>query len=61
MKYAIIKETNCPFTKIHDSYQEAVQEAERLCKKEGVPFILVRLLSRCYVKEAPIQWEEYRE
>lgn len=67
-KYAVIKCLNAnfdndsyvkSFTRWHDTYDEAKVEAERLCRKEGLVFSIVKVISYCKICEAPIKWTEY--
>ena len=59
MKYAVVKDkaTKC-FTKFHDNFEEAKDEAERLCKKEQSAFILLEVVGVIDIKnpEPPIEW-----
>ena len=61
-RYAVVKQgINMTFNKWHETYEEAKVEAERLCRKERVPFSVIREASYCYVEEAPIKWEGVRD
>jgi hypothetical protein len=50
----IIKE----FTKFHDTFEKAKDEAERLCKQEQRPFIILEVVGSVYIKnpEPLIKW-----
>jgi len=45
----------------HNSFYEAAGEAERLCKKEGKPFIILGAMSYCQQQSAPIDWVKIKE
>lgn len=57
-RYAVVRDAlEFKFTKWHDTLEEATKEAERLCKKERVPFIIIREISFCQIVETPITWK----
>ena len=59
MRYAIVRDDiNKKFTKFHDTFEEAKTEAERLCKQEQTPFIILEVVGSVYIKnpEPPIEW-----
>jgi hypothetical protein len=59
MRYAVVRDDiNKKFTKFHDTLEEAKIEAERLCKQEQVPFIILEVVGSVYIKEPepPIEW-----
>jgi hypothetical protein len=61
LQYAIIRDDG-PFQfypHMHDSFESAKAEAERLCKKEKKSFVVfsVSRIGKCSVKEIPIEWE----
>jgi len=62
MRYAIVRDgINKKFTKFHDTFEKAKQEAERLCKHEQLPFIILEVIGSVYIKdlkdpEPPIEW-----
>jgi len=59
MRYAVVRDDiNKKFTKFHDTFDEAKLEAERLCKQEQVPFIILEVVGNVYIKnpEPPIEW-----
>lgn len=43
------------FSKWHN-YKEAVQEAERLARKEGIPFILLKYVGEVHTQKIPVKW-----
>ena len=58
-RYAVVREAmRYEFTKWYEDYEEAKVEAERLCKKEGVPFNIIRMVAYCHIAEQPVKWEE---
>lgn len=60
--YAVVKwsSNDIKFSKWHDSYDLAKKEAERLCKREQIPFFILKSIAHCQMKETPIEWvEEY--
>jgi len=60
MKYAVVREEHyMNFKKWHETYQEAEQEAERLCRKENVPFFILATMGRCHIEEVPVKWMRY--
>ena len=46
------------FSKIHPTLEEAKQEAERLCAKEGKEFLVLQVVSKCRLQACPVVWEE---
>ena len=49
------------FSVYHADYVEAKTEAERLCKKEGKTFFVLKRVAFCQPAEMPIKWEEENE
>lgn len=47
----------------HNTLEEAKEEAERLCKKEGLPVTVweYRDVMICSIKETPVEWTEIKE
>lgn len=62
MKWVVVKEqqNRYEFSKFHASLEEAKDEAERLCRKEGKQFLILELKYRCYIdwQLAPVILEE---
>lgn len=66
MRYAVVREFDKElpmvkkFAKWHLSEEDAKVEAMRLCRKEGVPFIVLRVIAICMPDNPspPIRWEE---
>ena len=59
--YAVVRENNKDqyhFYKIHDLWETAEEEAARLCKKEGVPFIVLKAVNRCQLDSRHVVWEQ---
>jgi hypothetical protein len=59
MRYAVVRDDmNNKFTKFHDTFEEAKKEAERLCKQEQIPFIILEVVGIVYIKnpEPLIEW-----
>ena len=57
-KYAVVKaELEKKFTKWHDTYDEAIKEAERLCRIEKATFYVITILAKCFIEEQPVKWE----
>jgi hypothetical protein len=62
-RYAIVREGgeyhcgNYSFTKWHECEFEALDEAQRLCRKEKWKFIVLKEIIRYSIKEIPIQTE----
>lgn len=47
-RYAVVKfSIKMSFTQWHDTYDEAKTEAERLCRKEHMPFSIVKEIAYC--------------
>lgn len=60
MKYAVVREEHyMNFRTWHETYEEAEQEAERLCRKENVPFFILAAIGHCHIEEVPVKWEKY--
>jgi hypothetical protein len=64
-RYAVVKgslndaETEVKTFKVwHQTYKLAKEEAERLCRKEGGQFIVIKAVNCCYVEKLPISWKE---
>jgi hypothetical protein len=64
-RYAVIKcsldDTNEEikrFTTWHNTYDEAKEEAERICRKEQSQCVIVRAISKCNLDTVPIKWTE---
>ena len=60
MRYAVVRDDiNKKFTKFYDTLIEAGQEARRLCKKEQVSFIILKVIGTISIKnpEPRIEWE----
>jgi len=73
MKYAVVRDKdditdayhgyksgNYTFSTFHSTLEEAKAEAERLCRKEGVPFLVLQVISKIslFKPEPPVEWEE---
>jgi len=57
-QYAVAKDgVHKFFTKIHFDRDEAHKEAERLCRLEGKPFLVIEILGRYSPVEAPVEYE----
>jgi len=60
-KYAVVKAVNEKrFTKWHGTYDEAHDEAERLCRvQKNSTFYVMKVIALCYIEEQPIpiKWE----
>ena len=57
-KYAVVKAVNEKrFTKWHDTFNEAHDEAERLCRLEKRPFYVISAMARCFIEETPVKWD----
>jgi hypothetical protein len=46
------------FSKWHTSFEDAKKEAERLCRKERVPFAVLKEIAACSIEEVPVKWSE---
>ena len=61
MKYGVVKEHlniwQFQFSKLHNTKDEARDEAERLCRKERATFYVVELIEKCYLDETPLKWQ----
>lgn len=58
-RFAVVRtDSIMRFSKWHETYEKAREEAERLCRKEGVTFFLLKEVARCEVELAPIKWTE---
>jgi len=59
MKYGVVKEhlNLWQFSKLHNTQEEARDEAERLCRKERATFYVVELIEKCYLDETPLKWQ----
>ncbi len=44
------------FTIWHDTFEEAKQEAERLCKKHKVQFSVIQEVASCLIQDPPVTW-----
>ena len=59
-RYVVVRDAKGgAFTRWHEKYEEAKEEAARLCKKEQIPFIILKEVAWCIVEEVPITWHEY--
>jgi len=47
------------FSKIHATLEEAMSEAERLCKKDRIPFTVIKLVSTVIPEEVLVTWKKY--
>jgi len=57
-QYAVVKDVLIKtFTKIHFDRDEAHKEAERLCRLEGKPFLVIEILGRYSTVERPVDYE----
>ena len=59
-QYAVVKD-KCiderkEFTKIHFSFEEAKTEAERLCKLERCPFLVIQIIGTVLIPEMPVSY-----
>ena len=66
-RYAVIKaslddtnETLKSFRIWHNTYDEAREEAKRLCQKEHCQFVIIRAISKCNIGNLPVEWIEFR-
>lgn len=58
-RYAVVRSAiEFKFTKWHETYNEAKAEAERLCRKERMPFTILKEMAFCYTEEIPVNWTE---
>lgn len=64
-KYVVVKERNLDyqggsynFTRFHDAIEEAYVEAERLCRKENHPFLVLQVIAKCSIGDLPVKWEK---
>jgi hypothetical protein len=55
--YVVIRKEDKTYVR-HDSMMKAVDEAERLCKKEKATFNVLELVGRFEVADAPVIWRE---
>lgn len=61
-RYAVVRDAiEFRFTKWHETYAEAKEEAEKLCRKERTPFNILQLVSYCHVEETPVKWVEEKK
>lgn len=61
-RYAVIRDSiEFKFTKWHENFGEAKQEAVRLCRHERVQFYVVKEVGYCFVEESPIKWRDTDE
>ena len=57
-KYAVVRETNGlkNFSKWHETEEEAMREAERLCQKEAEAFTVLKTIGTVSIGEMPVKW-----
>ena len=69
-QYAVVQDKDIyarkEFTKIHFSFEEAKAEAERLCKRERCPFLVIQIIGTVLIPEIPVSYmsmkdEDYEE
>jgi hypothetical protein len=48
-------------TKRHPAMFLAFHEAERLCRKERKPFLILQAVARCEAGEPPINWQSAKD
>jgi len=61
MRYAVVKASEFPngeyrFSKFHESFSQAKDEAERLCKKEGKKFLILLVTGTVQPRNAPVEF-----
>lgn len=49
------------FTKFHETREQAIEEAERLCKKEKVPFYVLEVIGEVQIADVPVKWEWFKK
>lgn len=59
--YAVVRDRrnandNLTFSKFHESYYEAVNEATRLSQKEGAKFWVLKMVGYAHIKPAPVEF-----
>jgi len=58
-QWAVVKDgVNKNFTKIHFDEIAAHEEAKRLCRLEGKPFLVIQITGRYYQEEKPLAYEK---
>ena len=53
--YVVIRKEDKTYHR-HDTEQKAMEEAERLCKKEKATFNVLKMIGRFEVAEVPVVW-----
>lgn len=61
MRYAIVRDfemsiNEYKFSKWHESEEEAIQEAKRLCEKNGSDFIVLKEIGRSKQSKMPVEF-----
>ena len=63
-QYAVVKDRDInarkEFTKIHFSFEEAKAEAERLCKLERCPFLVIQIIGTVLIPELPMSYRSMK-
>jgi hypothetical protein len=59
IQYAVVKKEplDYRFSRFHDDLKEAKDEAERLCRKEGCPFLVLMTVGMMSVEKIPVKWD----
>lgn len=56
-RYAVVKDNmEKRFTKWHETEEEAIEEAKRLCQKEGMPFTVLKEIGCATVAPIPAEF-----
>ena len=59
-EWAVVRNRyNHEFSRFHPTLDEARAEAERLCLKEGVEFLVLEVVGKC--GPGAVRWEEFTE